>query len=163
MNRELTENEMHMITDKWDETNKLRVELIREKVAKTISSRDAALLEYLQELTDARRELVAPIDLSKLAQTNQLNALTLKQLAYLEYININESQIIYQAHVTDIPEAERKTQDICESYIVVREEKADAGIVVYGWSKNYWYANPSLRWLVKHLVERVNKNNATQI
>lgn len=99
--------------------------------------------------------------MSEQPQTNQLNALTMQQLEQLEQAGIDESKIIYTVHVTDMDRRERNMQDIPETYLVEKNQQADGGCVVYGWNegirvnKNKWYVNPSLRWLVKHLVERV--------
>lgn len=165
MNRELTENEMHMITDKWDETNELRVELIKQDIDSVITDKDQILLDYLQELAKARRNLLALLPTAdELLQTNPLNALTMQQLEQLEQAGIQQDKIIYQVHVTGLDERDRNMQDIPETYLVEKNEQADGGCVVYGWNeglranKNKWYVNPSLRWLVNHLVEKVSND-----
>lgn len=63
---ELTPQELLMITDNWDITNERRATLIKHKVYGTLSEKQSNELEYLQELTGARRDMLAPMNLAEL-------------------------------------------------------------------------------------------------
>lgn len=88
---------------------------------------------------------------------NPLNALTIKQLEQLKEKGIDQENIVYQAHVSGLNYEQQLMQDIPYTYLVVKNEDADGGCVVYGWSDRGWYTNPTLRWLVMHFIEKENK------
>lgn len=84
----------------------------------------------------------------------------LKSLPNIDQLNKETVEcnldIIYSVKVENLTESERNRQDIPEYYVVYRSSTADGGVVVYGYSSNKkeWYCNPSLRWLVKYLIEK---------
>lgn len=42
--------------------------------------------------------------------------------------------------------------DIADEYIVLREKKADGGLVIYGKHRGEWHANPNARHVVRRLL-----------
>ncbi|HEY6806388.1 MAG TPA: SH3 domain-containing protein [Pyrinomonadaceae bacterium] len=57
----ITDDERLAITDRWEETNTRRVELIKRLIDKKISVSEQTELDYLQHLTDERIRLLAPL------------------------------------------------------------------------------------------------------
>lgn len=62
-------------------------------------------------------------------------------------------KLIYIVEVEDMEEKRRTDSDTPEAYAVY-EAPTLTGVIVFGYSAGHWYVNPSLRWLVKHFVER---------
>ncbi|MGE0825011.1 MAG: class I SAM-dependent DNA methyltransferase [Candidatus Binatia bacterium] len=61
-----TLSELLAITVDWDHTNERRAQLIEKKVKKHIASEEKRELDYLQQLTDARIQLLAPLPIKQL-------------------------------------------------------------------------------------------------
>jgi hypothetical protein len=61
-----TLGELLAITVDWEQTNEQRTQLILKKVKRTISPDETRDLDRLQELTDARLRLLAPLPLQEL-------------------------------------------------------------------------------------------------
>ena len=59
------------ITADWPETNRRRAELIRKKVARTISSNERTELNHLQSLATSRANLIAPLPLAELERLHR--------------------------------------------------------------------------------------------
>lgn len=58
------------------------------------------------------------------------------------------------AHKFGLSEAGAMLQDMAEEYVVVADEKANAGLLVYGKYNGTWRANPwSTRFLIRVLLE----------
>ncbi len=59
------------ITADWPETNRRRDQLIRKKVARTMTARERTELEHLQSLASSRVRLLAPLPLEKLQEVHR--------------------------------------------------------------------------------------------
>ena len=80
------------------------------------------------------------------------------QLEQVPNLLIDGKQPIYHA-VMDrnkfgLSEEEARQQDMADEYAVIADEKANAGIIVYGKYGDVWRSNPwSTRFLIKVLLE----------
>lgn len=85
--------------------------------------------------------------------------LSIQQLDALQTKSISEDRIIYAAAVSDISLEEIDATDTPSYYIVVKNDYATNGLVVYGWSLDdgEWVANPRTRWLIGHFIEVIDK------
>lgn len=70
-----TLREMLDITTDWEQTNERRAQLIQKKVKRTILTDEKRELDYLQQLADARLQLLAPLPIKELEALRE----TLKQ------------------------------------------------------------------------------------
>lgn len=88
-----------------------------------------------------------------------LKTLSIQQLDALQSKSISEDRIIYAASVSDISLEEIDATDTPSYYIVVKNDYATNGLVVYGWSLDdgEWVANPRTRWLIGHFIEVIDK------
>ncbi len=88
-----------------------------------------------------------------------LKTLSIQQLDALSTRRISEDRIIYAASVSDISLEEIDATDTPSYYIVVKNDYATNGLVVYGWSLDdgEWVANPRTRWLIGHFIQVINE------
>jgi hypothetical protein len=88
-----------------------------------------------------------------------LETLSIQQLDALKTKGISEDRIIYVTSVDDISLEEIDATDTPSYYIVVKNDYAINGLVVYGWSlrDGEWVANPRTRWLIGHFIEVINQ------
>lgn len=62
--------------------------------------------------------------------------------------------VVMDRHKLGLTHDEAMKQDMAEEYAVVAEEKANAGLIVYGKYGGVWCANPwSTRFLIRTLLE----------
>ena len=66
-----TLRELMAITADWEQTNERRVQLIDKKVKRNILTAENTELDYLQQLTDARIRLLAPLPIKQLEATQE--------------------------------------------------------------------------------------------
>ena len=64
-------NELLAITADWEQTNTRRFQLIEKKVKRKIRANEKRELDYLQQLTDARIELLAPLPIKQLEDVRE--------------------------------------------------------------------------------------------
>ncbi len=64
-------NELLAITADWEQTNTRRFQLIEKKVKRKIRANEKSELDYLQQLTDARIELLAPLPIKQLEDVRE--------------------------------------------------------------------------------------------
>ena len=64
-------SELLAITVDWEQTNTRRFQLIEKKVKRNISSDEKRELTYLQQLTDARIRLLAPLPIKQLEEVRE--------------------------------------------------------------------------------------------
>ncbi len=64
-------DELLAITEDWEQTNTRRFQLIEKKVERNISSDEKCELTYLQQLTDARIRLLAPLPIKQLEDVRE--------------------------------------------------------------------------------------------
>lgn len=64
-------SELLAITVDWEQTNERRFQLIEKKVKRKILANEKRELDYLQQLTDARIELVAPLPIKQLEEVRE--------------------------------------------------------------------------------------------
>ncbi len=73
-------------------------------------------------------------------------------------------KIIYQVDVTPKNRDADIFTDVPEAYCVVAHgEMGGCGIVVWSLYRGNWHANCSARWLVRHLLEKVEKLEKTPL
>ncbi|MGE0680222.1 MAG: N-6 DNA methylase [Candidatus Binatia bacterium] len=63
-----TLHELLTITADWEQTNERRVQLIQKKVKRNILANEKRELDHLQQLTDARIHLLAPLPIKRLEE-----------------------------------------------------------------------------------------------
>jgi hypothetical protein len=66
-----TLRELLVVTADWEQTNERRFQLIEKKVKRKILANEKVELDYLQQLTDARIELLAPLPIKQLADVRE--------------------------------------------------------------------------------------------
>ena len=64
-------SELLAITVDWEQTNERRFQLIEKKVKRKILTNEKRELDYLQQLTDARIELLAPLPIKQLEDVRE--------------------------------------------------------------------------------------------
>ena len=64
-------NELLAITADWEQTNTRRFQLIEKKIKRKIRANEKRELDYLQQLTDARIELLAPLPIKQLEDVRE--------------------------------------------------------------------------------------------
>ena len=64
-------SELLAITVDWEQTNERRFQLIEKKVKRKILANEKRELDYLQQLTDARVELLAPLPIKQLEDVRE--------------------------------------------------------------------------------------------
>ena len=64
-------SELLAITVDWEQTNERRFQLIEKKVKRKILANEKRELDYLQQLTDARIELLAPLPIKQLEDVRE--------------------------------------------------------------------------------------------
>ena len=64
-------SELLAITTDWEQTNARRFQLIEKKVKRKIRASEKRELDYLQQLTDARIELLAPLPIKQLEDVRE--------------------------------------------------------------------------------------------
>jgi hypothetical protein len=74
---------------------------------------------------------------------------------------IEGKEPIYHVVVTPerfgITKVGARLQDMADEYAIVADEKANAGLIIYGKYNGVWRPNPwSTRFLIKDLLEKLN-------
>ena len=64
-------NELLAITADWEQTNTRRFQLIEKEIKRKIRANEKRELDYLQQLTDARIELLAPLPIKQLEDVRE--------------------------------------------------------------------------------------------